>query len=168
MSIFSTHPIEVIEKNLSKLKPLKYNRFKWWRRWDVPFSPLHNYFPLLNKIQNGDLDFSHYFWQLQYCENEINEKTKNCKDFHKWVELTSIDRLRRKKLIEDFLKDENEKLQKIELLFIREFGISKEDYYLELDNFDGTLEEFYNYCLNKFKKVIIKSNRGRPKKIKVV
>ena len=166
--MFKIHSLEVINKKLSKLKPLKYNQFRWWRRWDNKRSLLPNSSSLLAKIRNGDLDFSHYFWQLQYCENEINQKSEQYKDPHKWLESTRIDRLRRRKLIDDFEKDENEKLQKIESLFIKEFGISKEIYYLELDKFEGTLEQFYDYCLNKFKKVNIKSNRGRPKKIKVV
>jgi hypothetical protein len=166
--MFKTHPSEVINNKLSELKPLKYNQFRWWRRWDNKRSPLPNSSPLLAKIKNGDLNFSHYFWQLQYCENEINQKLEQYKDPHKQLELTRIDRLRRRKLIDDFEKDENEKLQKIESLFTKEFGILKEIYYLELDKFEGTLEQFYNYCLNKFKKVNIKSNRGRPKKIKVI
>jgi len=153
MSIFPAHRVKIIEENLSKLKPLKYNRFKWWRRWDIPNRPLHKFFPLISKIRNGDLDFSHYFWQLKYCEYEINQKMESCSHPDKGLELTQIDRLRRKKLIEDFLKDEDEKLALIQTSFQREFGICKDTYYLELESFDGTLEEFYYYCFDKYKKV---------------
>jgi hypothetical protein len=151
MVIFRTHPIEFIEKQLSTLKPIKYNRFRWWRRWENAFSSLPKSSSLLQKIRNGDLDFSHYFWQIQYCEHEINEKSKACQDPYKWEEITSVDRLRRRKLIEEFEKDESEKLQTIKTSFTKKFGLSEIDYYLELENFDGTLEQFYFHCLSKFK-----------------
>lgn len=151
MITFHTHSLELIQKQLSLLKPIKYNQFRWWRRWESISRPLPKSSSLLQKIRNGDLDFSHYFWQVQYCEYEINKKTESCKDPYKWEELTSTDRLRRRKLIEDFEKDENEKLQNIETFFIKEFGLSKENYYLELDSFDGTLEQFYFHCLKKYK-----------------
>ena len=68
------HPIKVIEKNLSKLQKLKYNQFLWWRRWSAKNKPLHKDSSLWDKINNGDYNFSPYFWQIQYCEWEIEQK----------------------------------------------------------------------------------------------
>ena len=62
-----------ILKEISKLQPLNYNQFRWWRRFDTPNKPLHKYSALIDKIKNGDYDFSHYYWQAKYAEIEINE-----------------------------------------------------------------------------------------------
>ena len=81
--------------------------------------------------------------------------------------MTQLERARRKRLWEDFEKDEAEKLKAIEKEFTKTFKISKEEYNSELENFDGTLEEFYIQCKSKFEMYNqIKSKRGRPPKIK--
>lgn len=38
--IFNTSKEEIIIDNLSKLQPLKYNKFYWWRRWGSKNKPL--------------------------------------------------------------------------------------------------------------------------------
>ena len=68
---------------------------------------------------------------------------------------------------EDFEKDESDKLRTIEKEFLKTFKITKEEYYSELENFDGTLEEFYINCKSKFGIYQqVKSKRGRPPKKK--
>ena len=47
------YSIEVIEKKLSQLQHLNYNRFFWWRRWTRKGKPLHKYAPLIDKIRNS-------------------------------------------------------------------------------------------------------------------
>jgi hypothetical protein len=37
---FITQPEEVVDKELSKLKPLNYNKFMWWRTHVQPGAPL--------------------------------------------------------------------------------------------------------------------------------
>lgn len=123
----------------------------WWRRYKSTNNPLHKLSPLIDKIRNGDFDFSLYFWDSQLCEYEISLKGKKNLDLYGWIEDTKIDRTRRKKLLEDFEKDENEKLLNLETSFLKEFRISKERYYLEIDQFDGTIEEFYFHLKNKLK-----------------
>lgn len=163
--LFSTHDPSLVEDHLSNLQPLNYNQFRWWRRWDTKNKPLDKKASLLSKIKNGDFDFSHYFWQVQKCELEINEKSLQSTDSHHWMEVTSIDRARRLRLWGDFEKDENEKLQTLENEFPKEFYMTIDDYYNELDTFDGTLEEFYVHCQLKFKKRHrVPERRGRPPK----
>tara|TARA_R110001632_G_scaffold247_2_gene852 strand:+ start:2664 stop:3122 length:459 start_codon:yes stop_codon:yes gene_type:complete len=145
------HPIEYIEKELSKLKPLNYNRFFWWRRWARKKPPLGKKSKLINKITNGDFDYSHYKWQALYTEWEINEKCKDSIDSSHFIELTKIDRNRRKRLLEDFEKDELEKLSLIKKHFCKRFKIGEDTYEEEVVKFGGTLEEFYYYCLKKYK-----------------
>lgn len=164
--IFNTSKEEIIIDNLSRLQPLKYNKFYWWRRWGSKNKPLPITSSLYERICNGDLDFSHYFWQAQYCEVEINNKYSQYPDYLDFLDKTQLDRARRKNLWDDFEKDENEKLKILEEGFQKEFNISKEDYYKEISEFGGDLKEFYIHCDKKYGKSIKTERRGRPKKIK--
>ena len=148
--MFKTQPEDFAKKQLDNCQPLNYNQFRWWRRWDSKNDPLPKKAPLIDKIRNGDFDFSHYFWQAQYCEIELNKKLEKCIDTQHWVESTQLDRARRKRLWEDFEKDENNKLLAIETEFTKKFRITKEEYYNELDGYEGTLEEFYFHCYERF------------------
>lgn len=166
--MFKTHPEETIKAEIAKLKPINYNQFRWWRRWDSKKESLHKYKPLIDKIQNGDYYFSHYFWQAQYCELEMNELTKKFPNTNDWLHETQLDRARRKRLWEDFEKDETEKLKLILKDFITTFKMTEKQYYSELDGFGGTLEEFYIHCKSKFgayAQSVSLPKRGRPAKI---
>jgi hypothetical protein len=125
--MFKTHSEEIIKTKLADLKPLNYNQFRWWRKWDTKNIPLLNQAPLLDKIQNGDFEFSHYFWQAQFSELELNKKLTETKDTQHWIEVTQLERARRKRLWEDFEKDESDKLRTIEKEFLKTFKITKED-----------------------------------------
>jgi len=41
--------------------------------YDNPNKPLHVYTPLLDRIKNGDFDYSHYGYQAMWCEHEMNK-----------------------------------------------------------------------------------------------
>lgn len=166
MTYKPTLPREDVEKELSKLRHLNYNRFFWWRRWTNRRKPLHNSAPLWDKILNGDLDYSHYKLQAMYCEYEMNDKEKLSIDPSHYIELTRTDRLRRKKLLEDYNKDETEKLKTIRNEFCKEFRMDKEDYDREVGEFGGTLKDFYIHCEQRYGKQIRLKKRGRPPKIK--
>ena len=152
--IFKINNEDLIHKEISKLRPLNYNRFMWWRRFTQPKRPLDKKAPLLNKIKNGDLEFSHFYWQALYTEIEMNEKHINCIDDQHWVEESRVDKQRRRRLWEDFEKDEAEKLKMIRKLFSKEFRMTLEDYDDVILEFEGTLQQFYNYCEVKFGKKI--------------
>ena len=47
-----------LEKELSKLRKLNYNAFRWWRMYDVKSPKLHHRCPLIDRIKNGDFDYS--------------------------------------------------------------------------------------------------------------
>ena len=92
-----------ILKEISKLQPLNYNQFRRWRRFDTPNKPLHKYSALIDKIKNGDYDFSHYYWQAKYAEIEINEIFDDTyPDAALFNEKASLHRARRKRLFDDF------------------------------------------------------------------
>lgn len=164
--VFNVVNEDFVLQKISKLRPLNYNRFMWWRRFDQKKRPLENKAPLLDKIKNGDLEFSHYYWQAQYTEMEMNEKKNECIDDQHWVEQTRVDKERRRRLYSDFEKDEAEKLSTLEKQFPKEFRMTKEDYENEVEEFEGSLEDLYHHCSIKYgKKLKITSKRGRPRKL---
>lgn len=144
--VFEVSNPKHVLKEIKKLKPLKYNRFFWWRRFASYNQPLPKKSSFLDKIKNGDFDPSHYYWQAKYSELEINEKFEECKqDYQDLLMKYPVILTRRKKLWEDFEKDESTKLQDIKKNFLKEFEIDSEEYEDEIGEFDGTLEEFYYY-----------------------
>ena len=163
--VFNIANEDFVLQEISKLRPLNYNRFMWWRRFDQKKRPLDKKAPLLDRIKNGDLEFSHYYWQALYTEIEMNEKRNECIDDQHWIEQTRVDKQRRRRLYDDFEKDETEKLATLRKQFSKEFRMTKEDYDDEILEFGGTLLELYRHCEIKYgKKIKITSKRGRPRK----
>ena len=113
---------KIVLKEIKKLQPLNYNQFRWWRRFDSPNKPLHKNTDLLRKIQNGDYDFSHFFWQAKYTELEINKLYDKCyPDYTLFNEKNALNSARRERLWNDYEKDETNKLNQI----IKEFYLKE-------------------------------------------
>jgi hypothetical protein len=168
--LYQTNDPKVIQREIKKLQPLNYNQFMWWRRFASKNKPLPKGATFLQRIQNGEFEFSHYFWQAQLCELEINEKYKEYRgDVQKLLENNGVDLARRKRLWEDFNKTEVTLLAELKKGFLREFVMTSLEYETHITNFDGTTEEFYMYCLKTFdrsgKPV---ERRGRPPKNKTL
>jgi len=165
--LYKTSDPKTVHREIKKLKPLNYNQFKWWRRFDTKTQPLPRGFKFLDRIKNGEYEFSHYYWQWKLSELEINDlHVKYNGDIQKILEKNGVDLARRKRLIEDFEKDENARLKALQDGFLREFVMTKEEYFEHITNFDGTTEEFYLYCLKTFDRSGKQpEKRGRPKKI---
>jgi len=167
---------EELKEKFSHLQKLNYNQFRWWRLYDVKKKPLAAHFPLRDRIENGDYDFSHYWYQAAWVEHDINDLSIECKDdaglFSEKVQVLSA---RRKRLYEDYEKDEKWKLDDLVKEFSRNFHITKDEAGLEMEEFGGTLTELYDYISthSKYKlkagktpRVVFKK-RGRPKKIAI-
>ena len=137
---------DLVLEEVSKLRPLKYNKFQWWRRFASLNRPLEDKASLIDKIKNGDLEFSNYFWQALYTELELNAKREEVRDGREWIETTQVDRARRKRLWEDFEKDETKKLEYIKKQFVKTFKMTLEDYEEQLSKATGTLEDLYYTC----------------------
>jgi hypothetical protein len=168
--LYQTNDPKVIQREIKKLQPLNYNQFMWWRRFASKNKPLPKGATFLQRIQNGEYEFSHYFWQAQLCELEINEKHKEYKgDIQLLLEKNGVDLARRKRLWEDFNKTEAELLANLKKGFLREFVMTSQEYEDHIIDFDGTTEKFYMYCLKTFDrsgKPI--ERRGRPPKNKTL
>ena len=156
-----THSLQWLEEYFSKnyfKKP--YDRFMWWRSYVPKNKPLHNRALLKDKILNGDYDFGSFKFEAEYVEHRLNEKyVKLFNDQGRFVEEASLDRARRKRLLEDFEKDELKKLQELKKEFLVVFKITSEQYDeeilktdLELIDFYFFIEEKYGTCWVPFKK----------------
>ena len=165
--VFTVDNEELILREIAKLQPLNYNQFRWWRKFDQPKKSLPDKVPLLDKIQNGDLEFSHYWWQAKFSELELNKAYIDCDfEMQKLLEKHAVDLARRKRLWEDFEKDETNKLDYIRKEFSKEFRMTEEDYETEIMEFGGSLEELYHHCTIVYgKKLRSLKQRGRPAKI---
>ena len=164
--LFKTSDPQVVLNEISKLQPLNYNQFRWWRRFDSKVKTLPRGAKFIDRIKNGEFEFSHYYWQWKLSELELNELYNKYKgDIQKLLENNSVDLARRKRLIQDFEKDENDRLKSLQDGFLREFEMTREEYYSHIEKFDGTIEDFYIYCLKTFDKTGKQpERRGRPKK----
>ena len=148
-----------IEKKLSERyfkKP--YDRFMWWRGYTLKNKPLGLKQPLRARIANGDFDTGPYLLEVELCLHKMNEKYLECVtpngevDQSLYHSETSIDRARKKRLIEDLEKDEFKKLDELKTSFCKIFGVDRKLYEKELMKSNLDLLEFYDYMEKKFKK----------------
>jgi transcriptional antiterminator len=132
--------------------------FYWWRRFRTHKSlPYRS--PLIDKIKNGDFDYSPYFqqaeWELHWMKDEQKEFIQNYqgndpKQDRLYMDIELRARKRYNKLIEDAFKDENEKLTRITDEFCKNFKINKEDFKNLVSKFGGSLEKLYIHCQNNY------------------
>jgi len=153
-----------IEKQIQKLTPLKYNQFFWWRKFKEK-SPLSNKDALHSRIDNGDFDFSSYYYQAQYALIEMEDKTSYISDPDTRREAQSIYMERYRRLMKDFEKDEPLRLENYIKAITNLFEIEKEELEKKMVDFDGTLKELYILIKTNYNFRTVKQQRkGRPKK----
>jgi hypothetical protein len=159
---------KAVDKQLSQYQKINYNQFRWWRMYQPKNKPLDNRQPLRDRILNGDFDFSCYKAQIYWCEYQLNDIHEECHpDTQKYLEKTAVLRARRKRLIEDFEKDEKDRLESLIKEFTRYYRLSKEQVIEEMENYKGdSLSEFYFYIEEKHKIIHMPyptmRRRGRP------
>jgi hypothetical protein len=158
------HSRETINRELNKLQPLKYNQFYWWRKFKEK-SPLSSKDALHARIDNGDFNFSSYYWQAQYALLEMEEKTGHISDPSKRHESQTIYRERYRRLMKDFEKDEPQRLDDYIKAVTSLFEIEKEELENKMETFDGTLKELYTLIKTTYDFRTKQKRKGRPKKI---
>ena len=158
-----------VEEQLSQYQKLNYNQFRWWRLYAPKNKPLDNRQSLRDRILNGDFDFSCYKAQIYLVEYQLNDILKECgMDYAKYLEKTQVIRARRKRLIEDFEKDEAERLRSLTVEFTKYFKCNREQVEEEMLNCSGSLIDLYYIIEEKYKIVHMPhplKRRGRPKKV---
>jgi hypothetical protein len=166
---FITQPEEVVAKELSKLQPLNYNKFMWWRSHAQKGHPLGRRAPLKDRILNGDFDFSCYYWQAQNTAIQARKKLNLDKDDSQaQYEKIRIDVARYRRLMIDFQKEESARLEELTTAFTTSFKITEKELLDRLCNWNGDLLGFY-YSLDEFGTPLPVEirKRGRPKKTKL-
>lgn len=159
-------PRKSIEKELNKLQPLNYNRFRWWRWYEHKNKPLPNKSSFRDKILNGDFEYSCYQWQAYLCEYMLNDLLEESKgDYQKYLENSAVLRARRKRLLEDFENDELSRLDNLYTQFTKNFNITKSQVEEEALKCLGETIDLYYIIEEKYKKEAKSPRRGRPKKL---
>jgi|694.fasta_scaffold03895_6 hypothetical protein len=166
---FITQPEEVVNKELSKLQPLNYNQFMWWRTHAQKGQPLGKRAPLKDRIVNGDFDFSCYYWQAQNTAIQARKKLNLEKDnYQAQYEKVTVDIARYRRLIADYEKEESTRLNELYEAFTSAYKISQEELIDKLCSWSGDILSFYEYMEEFAYKTPAenrKSKRGRPKKL---
>jgi hypothetical protein len=139
-----------LKDRISTFRKNTYNRFYWWRRFQ-PRDTLHKYRRLNERIPNGDFEVSDYHWQVLW-ENELEkEAIAKLEDPNKQHELRCLFGERKRRLTEDYIKDEAKILEAMYKDFRVELKMKQEEVEDEMLQFEGTLSEFYYYIYNKKK-----------------
>ena len=156
------HSNETINKHISKLQPLKYNQFYWWRKFKDK-SPLSSKEAVHARIDNGDFDFSSYYWQAQYALIEMEEKTGHISDPGNRHDAQTIYRERYRRLMNDYEKDEAQRLAEYKKTITNLFEIEDNDLEKKMEDYDGTLKELYILIKNNYNFRTIRTIRKRKK-----
>jgi len=164
------HDRDTVEANLARYQPLNYNRFMWWRSHTDGIKPLSKRANLRDRIKNGDFNESSYYMQAQLALHNAKDKVDLTKHDHSdQLEILAVDLARYKRLMEDFEKEENARLEALYDAFTSTFKMTRSQLEEELCNWPGELLSYYDYC-KEFKyetpAANRKSRRGRPKKVK--
>lgn len=132
---------------------LSYNRFFWWRSYAPKYKELSNVHRVRQKIENGDFNQPGYWFESQLVEHQLNERYLEIgiKDSERYHEETTMDRVRRKRLLEDFEKEEQKKLKELKTSVLREIKISEDEYEYESE-FGPVMDliDFYNYLVERY------------------
>ena len=160
---------EEVEKQLNQYQKINYNQFRWWRMYQPKNKPLDKRKPLRDKILNGDFDYSCYKAQQYLVEYQLEDLFKECgNDYQMFLEKGSVQLARRKRLMEDFEKDEAERLESLIKEFTTCFRCNREQVIEEMLECSGSLIDLYYIIEEKYKVTLMPyplKRRGRPKKV---
>ncbi len=156
-----------IQKRLnSDYQKLNYNQFRWWRWYESKNKPLPYKSDFRDKILNGDYDTSPYLLQSQLCEHMLNELLEECdSDYQKYLEKGKLLIARRKRLLEDYEKDEFNKLEEIYSQFQKNFDITRKQIEEEALECCGELIDLYYIIKDNYIQKQYINKRGRPRKL---
>ena len=147
------HSLKWLERYFKKdyyKKP--YDRFMWWRSYTPKNKPLTARHSLKERILNGDFNYAPYGFEAEIVEHRMNNKLISLNyEEDQWHHAVSVDRARRKRLLEDFDKEEVKRLEELKRSFILVFKITSTQYDKEVINFRGKdLISFYEKIENKY------------------
>lgn len=130
---------------------MAYNKFRWFtkqRKRKLPKSA-----PLLQRIQNGDFEYSIYFDEVKQVRNEAQKVYDSVMENaliddmnqreHEALDSSRMKRVRALKLMEEADKDENRILRDLREELTKEFGVDLWDKAHEKQRGKGTTEDLY-------------------------
>mgnify|MGYP003118185582 FL=1 len=165
------HSREVVEQNLARYQPLNYNRFMWWRSYTDGIKPLSKRVTLKERIVNGDFNESSYFMQAQLALHNAKDKVDlNKHNLSDQLDILAMDLTRYKRLMDDFNREDNERLEALYDAFTSTFKMTRNEFIEEICDWPHDLLSYYKFCM-EFRYITPAANRktarrGRPKKIK--
>jgi hypothetical protein len=134
---------------------MSYNRFRWWSKGIGRKKRLPSSAPLLARIQNGDFEYSPYFYEAELAQQDADRIYKEVWDRRSKFsdDKLSIDadardasklrRLAKAKLIESGVEEEQKLLHQLKIELEDEFGKNLWDKCLEKQRGKGTTEDMY-------------------------
>ena len=162
------HSREVVMDHINKLQPLNYNQFMWWRQFTDNVKPLGKRAALKDRIANREFEPSTYFWQAQYALYQALDKVNLETDDHqKQMENLAVDLARHKRLMEDYEKEESQRMESLYDAFTAAFKITREELTEAFLKWPGDIASFYDMADNFYHPTPAanrKRMRGRPKK----
>lgn len=130
---------------------MSYNPYRWFTKQRKKKLPKSR--PLLERIQNGDFDYSIYFSEAEQARKEaeqvFNDVMKNAliRDVkqreHEANLSAKMKRVRALKLMEEADKDERRILHELREELTKEFGVDLWDSAMEKQRGKGTAEDLY-------------------------
>ena len=129
-----------------------YNRFRWWTKGKKK-NPLPEHYPLSQKIQNGDYDYSYMFAEAKEMRDTAQKVYQQTYDNYGGtdeknrievsLEASQMKRIKAIKLELEANKDEQNILYKLRRDLTKTFGV---DLWNEaLEKVDGDLMDLYTY-----------------------
>jgi len=129
-----------------------YNRFRWWTKGKKK-NPLPEHYPLAQKIQNGDYDYSYMFAEAKEMKDTAQKVFQQTWDNYGGtdqqnrmevsLDASRMKRLKALKLEMEAAKDEEKILWKLKKDLEKTFGM---DLWEEaLEKVDGDLMDLYTY-----------------------
>lgn len=132
-----------------------YNPFRWWSKGAGRKKKLPSNSPLLLRIQNGDFEYSPYFYEAELAQEdadriykEVWDKRSKFSDNTNSIDADARDasklrRIAKGKLMESGVEEEQKILHELRLTLEQEFGKDLWDMCLEKQKGKGTTEDMY-------------------------
>jgi len=149
------HGKEWLEKYLKRnFNSKKYNQFYWWRGYSPKTETKPKQSSVLVKIKNGDFNILSYKYEAELVEHKLRKTWgESYPDLEKFLEKSSMDMARRKRLLEDVEKSEISIIQSLLCDLSDEFGKDKEIIMLDVQNSNrSTLYHVYKELKRKYAK----------------
>lgn len=146
------HSVEWLENYFTEncfKKP--YDRFMWWRSYVTKKKPLFAHAHLKDKVMNGDYDLPHYGYEAELVEHKLRHAYLTRSDITGFNEAQGLNMSRRKRLLEDQIKEDTKRLEGLYKDCKKNYGLTKEQVQDEIMDLDGdSVKDLYLVLEKKY------------------